>query len=367
MRVILINLLILMGFLVVLELVFGTWFSDVHALHQFTKPRDLVIERANPVSDTLAVITYTRDANGFRGLDGEVSDIDVLTVGGSTTDQRFLDDSQTWQAALRGRFAEAGHPVSVANAGIDGQTTYGHIENFSSWFNLIDGLNARYVLFYVGINDALILAENRAFDTLEATSPRLKLQLFIREKSALYQLYLIAKRTWLTPEISHSFEKVNFATQPPFATSPKLSQEVLQSAETRSALAALTGRVEELARLSREMGAEPIFVTQRSTAWTRDSGQILGVENIDPGFHSTLVARFGPLNGIDIYRIERGVADAVLAGCQGAGATCFDLMRDLEFDLDQDFYDELHTTASGSEKIAGYLFDRLNGLEGFRP
>ncbi len=364
-KTILINLLVLLGVVVILELAFGTWFSDVHALHQFTKPRDLRIERDNPVSDTPATIVYSRDENGFRGLETDVGNIDIITVGGSTTDQRFLDDSQTYQASLNALFAQDGTPVSIANAGIDGQTTFGHIENFGSWFNLIGGLKTRYILFYVGINDALILAENKTFDVLEAQSERLKLQLFIREKSALYQLYLITKQAYLTPEIAHSFERVNLAIDPPFADTAKLAPEVLSNAETRNALAELTARIEDLSELTRAIGAEPIFVTQRSTAWTRQDGKVLGVTNIEPGFQSTLVNRYGPLNGIDIYDIERGVADAILGGCKASDAICFDLMAELEFDLETDFYDELHTTAAGSEKIAGYMHDKLKGLDGF--
>lgn len=364
-RTIFINILVLFGFVVILELVFGTWFSDVHALHQFTKPRDLRIERDNPIADSPATIIYTRDENGFRGLETDVSDIDIITVGGSTTDQRFLDDSQTYQASLTSLFAKDGTPVSIANAGIDGQTTFGHIENFASWFNLIDGLKPRYILFYVGINDALTLAKNQTFDVLEAESDRLKLQLFIREKSALYQVYLIVKQTYLTPEIAHSFTRVNLATNPPFADTAKRDPGTLDTAESRDALAALTARIEELSNLTRAMGATPIFVTQRSTAWTRQDDKVLGVVNIEPGFQSTLVDRYGALNGIDIYDIERSVADAILSGCDASGAICFDLMDDLDFDLETDFYDELHTTAEGSAKIAGYLHDKLIRIDGF--
>lgn len=359
-RVIVINLLILFGLVVGLELIFGTWFSQTHALHQFTKPRDLQLERGNPISDTPPTIVYTRDDNGFRGLTADVSEIDLITVGGSTTDQRFLDDSQTYQAALRALFAGEGHNVAIANAGIDGQSTFGHIENFKSWFNRIDGLQTRYILFYVGINDALILAENAMFDGLEAEGDKLKLQLFIREKSALYQMYLIGKQLYLTPEISHAFDKKNFALEPPFATAPKLPSDALSTPETQAAVAALTARIEELASLTRAMGAEPIFVTQRSATWTRQDGEVLGVPEIEPGFLSWLEDRFGPLNGQDIYAIERNVADAIMSGCRAAEAICLDLMQDVDFDLGVDFYDELHTTAAGSARIAQYLYDQLS-------
>lgn len=364
-RVIGINLAVLAAVIVLVELAFGTWFSDVHALHQFTMPRDLRIERDNPLSDTPPSIVYSRDANGLRGLDGPVSDIDILTVGGSTTDQRFLDDSQTYQASLSQMFAQAGQSIAIANAGIDGQSTFGHIENFTSWFSKIDGLQARYITFLVGVNDALILNENNDYDSVQAQGRRLRLQLYIREKSALYQLYLIGKGAFLTPNITHTQSLDNFAVGSDLVRDPLLPASTFKQVETEAALLALTDRIETLADLSREMGAIPVFVTQRSTAWTRRDGEILGVVQIGAGFHSGLTARYGPMNGIDMYRIERAVADAIMAGCKATTSVCFDMMADLDFDLRSDFYDAVHTTAAGSAKIAAYLFGRFQALEGF--
>lgn len=364
-RVIFINLAIMFGLLVLVELAFGTWFSETHALHQFTKPRDLRITRENPISDTPPMITYTRDVNGFRGLEASVGEIDLITVGGSTTDQRFLDDRATYQAQLKRLFGADGRDIVIANAGIDGQTSFGHIQNFAAWFDRIDGLKARYILYLVGINDGLILSERNAYDTLEPQSLRLRVQLFIREKSALYQMYLIFRNAVLAPEINHVFDQVNFATAPPFAIQPLRADDALRQPREQRALTALTERIETLATLTRAMGAEPIFVTQRSTAWTRREGKIVGVAGIAPGFHSPLVAQLGPLNGVDIYLIERAVADSILTGCDAAQAICFDLMAELDFDLAADYYDELHTNAAGAAKIAAYLYDKLSNLEGF--
>ena len=143
--------------IVVLELIFGSWFTEEHALHQFTRIRDRVILAENPLSTGKPTVRYSRDKYGLRGLDGDVSEIDILTVGGSTTDQRMVDDDETFQEVLEDLFAEDGIDVEVVNAGIDGQSTYGHIQNFSSWFDNINGIQAQYILYYVGINDLLKL------------------------------------------------------------------------------------------------------------------------------------------------------------------------------------------------------------------
>jgi lysophospholipase L1-like esterase len=98
-------------------------------------------------------IRYKRDSYGLRGNYGTPGQIDILTVGGSTTDQRFISEGATWQDVLHHVFAAHGKTVHVANAGVDGQSTYGHIKDFDWWFPYIPNLKARYFLFYLGIND----------------------------------------------------------------------------------------------------------------------------------------------------------------------------------------------------------------------
>lgn len=58
------------------------------------------------------------------------------------------------------------------------------------------------------------------------------------------------------------------------------------------------------------------------------------------------------------------VADAVLKGCRQEGAICIDLFEEIEFDNKVDFYDTIHTSASGSRKIGDYLYQRLEPVLG---
>ncbi|MCZ4351038.1 hypothetical protein O4H61_00775 [Roseovarius aestuarii] len=364
-RIIAINLIVFAVLIIALELIFGTWFSKTHALHQFTKPRNIALERPNPLGGEPAVVRYTRDDNGFRGLSGDVSQIDILTVGGSTTDQRYLDDRATFQAQLVAMFANQDREIKIANAGIDGQSTFGHIANFDSWFSRIVGLRARYVLFYVGINDALILSEKPEFDAIESTGKLRRIQLFVREKSAFYQMYLILKQVLRPQQTNHQLSQDNFAIEPPFATEGTLDPSAMQSPEIIRALDILGDNITTLAKLSRDMGAQPIFVTQRSTAWARIDGKVVGIPDVAPGFLNRYTARFGDINGVDIYMIERRIADQILGACNAAEALCFDLMGDLDFDLAQDFYDEVHNTARGAGLVAAYLYDKLSALDGF--
>ena len=147
--------LILAGF-VILELLFGSWVGKGAPDVLLTIPRAIrvTVDAGGLYDDPSGtVVVYSRDEYGLRGPYQDISEIDVLTIGGSTTDQRYITDGRTWQAALSQAGVEAGHAFQVANAGVDEQTTYGHIKSFESWFSAIPNLRPRFVLIYTGIND----------------------------------------------------------------------------------------------------------------------------------------------------------------------------------------------------------------------
>jgi hypothetical protein len=347
------------------ELIFGTWFSEAHALMKFTQVRDWQIVQDNPVKVGKPEITYTRDKYGFRGLEGDVSDIDILTVGGSTTDQRWIDDTQTYQAVMRDLYAKDGKDVSVVNAGIDGQSTFGHIANFSSWFGEIPDLKARYILYYVGVNDLLISKPNSMYDTValeDKTYNRLKAT--IKEKSVFYQLYRIYRVAFVEDHALTELNRTNIADHGPLTATPLITEPLADV--LAESIDGFTTRLAEIERLTREFGAEPVFVTQRSARWTRRNGEILGISEYQPDFFEAvrlqLPKAYQTINGVDFYRLERALADALMTKCNALKAICLDLMAEIEFDLEHDFYDPIHTTASGSRVIGEYLHRQLKAM-----
>ena len=124
------NLLVLVMCVIPLELYFGSWvrpkpwglLCDVH----FT----LSWKSMNGVEKT---IDYVRDSQCLRGS-YNASSIDVITVGGSTTDQRYITEGETWQDSIERYFHKNRRQLSIANAGVDGQSTIGHLWDFEYWF-----------------------------------------------------------------------------------------------------------------------------------------------------------------------------------------------------------------------------------------
>jgi len=349
-RVIGINAALLAVVLLAAELVFGTWLFGP-SYGSLNLPRNLtrVYEVGDPAKATRTVV-YTRDRHGLRGKYDSPATIGVLALGGSTTNEVYVSDGETWTDRLAEHFARAGVPLNVVNAGAEGQTTVGHLRNFDAWFPLIPDLKARYVLAYVGINDMALgpdgtHADQSRYDRAQSPSMARRIKSYIRNNSVLYRLWRMgrgmrkakdarlvhatvvhADATWLPVSVA-------IAPPPPDGT---LGRQV----------AAYQSRVAALIRRIRATGAEAVIVTQQRSNWRRENGVVLFAAGKDGDPDIGSYAEMTLFNR------------AAMAACAEAGATCIDLANEIEF-RPGDFYDWVHTTPAGSARIAEYLFGKL--------
>ena len=148
-KIISINILILFIGLFAVEVYWRIYLaSDITLTLNVSKNVTLLHEPHNMYETNKPFVTYSRNMYGLRTKHLVPNEIDVLVVGGSTTDQRYIDDQEEWVAIF-----EAQSGLRSANAGVDGQSTYGHLKNFEQWFSKIPKLNPKYIVFYVGVND----------------------------------------------------------------------------------------------------------------------------------------------------------------------------------------------------------------------
>lgn len=354
-KIVFINLLILAIGLLCLELVFGNWLSPnrLNSLN-LVLGAQLSYDVGDLYQSDNRQIKYTRDSYGLRGNYGKPSDIDLLTVGGSATDQRFITDGATWQDILQSQFLAHGKTVHVANAGVDGQSTYGHIKDFDWWFPNIPHLKARYVLFYIGVNDLLNVSnrdDNGFDDMLEHPSSTWgNLQRKIEERSALYYLYRTLRgmyRAHVT-KVVHSnvdFQSVQWTDTPRCENHEQLMSASLQSYENRLRL--LDERV-------RRLGAVPVYVTQPVRRCKYLNGRLIGV--------AETIRSYGlQMNGVDSCIMLQLLNRKTIEFCRASGGICIDLASEQQFD-DTDFYDFYHNTPRGTEKIGRYLYEKLSNL-----
>ena len=55
-------------------------------------------------------------------------------IGGSTADERYKPEELTIFGLLNQKFLDNSFDLKIINAGIEGQSTLGHIYNFENWF-----------------------------------------------------------------------------------------------------------------------------------------------------------------------------------------------------------------------------------------
>ena len=93
---------------------------------------------------------YSRDQEGYRPYKKDLNGRGiVLTIGGSTTDQIYVDDEKTWQ-----RILESKTDKKVINGGVDGQSTYGHVFSLKNWHaKTLSHKQVDDIIFYIGVND----------------------------------------------------------------------------------------------------------------------------------------------------------------------------------------------------------------------
>ena len=342
-----VNFLLLAAGIVAVELIFGAWLDARH-LNRLNILKDRVYNRdvSGLYDGDKPLITYSRDRHGLRGNYGSPGDIRILTVGGSTTDQRNIRDGQTWQDVLQRRFAQDGQTVAVANAGVDGQSSFGHIANFKWWFPDVPGLAPEYILFYVGLNDFHKDGPDR-FDRFVSDGKNPSIADRIRDNSAIWHLLKTLDgvyKAMVVSKIGHQrvkFDEIKWVREPLQGNYDFMA----------SRLDAYAERLRLLADLTRQAGAVPVFVTQPSRHYRVVAGGIEGEARV------TLYDDRS-LNGVDFRHAMRRSDGVMKAVAVEKGALFVDLAGRTEW-VDADFYDLVHMTPQGAAKVGLFLYEAL--------
>tara|TARA_A100001388_G_scaffold277651_1_gene270240 strand:+ start:3248 stop:4333 length:1086 start_codon:yes stop_codon:yes gene_type:complete len=107
------------------------------------------------------LITYERDENCYRSKEKNNNKKIVLTIGGSTTDQRFINEGETFQDLLDIYFEGK---YDFINGGVDGQSSIGHLFSIQNWHSkALNKFNNKVsdIIFYIGVNDQRLPTLNK--------------------------------------------------------------------------------------------------------------------------------------------------------------------------------------------------------------
>ena len=355
------NIALLMFCLLLLQLLFGDWLDNNPWFNRgvVISNKSFLTKLNNLYEFDGEYIKYSRDKHGLRGKYDSVNNINILTIGGSTTDQRYITDSLTFQRVLQKEFLKSGRNISIANAGIDGQSTIGHLNNFYWWFPYINGLRADYFLFFIGINDYHVL-NLMTKNTLHSDLVNVKNSHSKKDKfkyyfynNVIHQLLGIIDSFYYSSKVG-----LTHGTHKPVKTSNRtiekgkvLDYETLMKED----LIDYEDRLFKLYDEVKKLGGKAIFVSQSRKIYKRNNKRIIGVPNF--GYYKDT-----EINGVDYFHIMQLMHNSVKEVAKQTNAIFLDLDSELVFDYEKDFYDDMHTTPLGSEKIGKYLYEKLKHL-----
>jgi hypothetical protein len=342
-RVVLINLAIFLAGIVIVELIFGNWIFGPH-LGYLTITRDVVIHRdLNPVDPGAGIGTYTRDRLGLRGdYGGDPANIDMLVMGGSTTNELYVSDEKTWVAQLDKLLAEGGYKLKAVNAGVDGHSSIANIRSFQVWLPEIPRLHPKYFMFYIGINEPIADALE-GYELLEEKHFWPKVIRTFKNNSAINNLYRIVRGYIRARQVRIVHERDDLTLKRMVAHGTlDAEREKRVGATWKPQLVAYEARAHKLAQLVHEWHATPIFVTQLRGDYRLNGDEVVGLHE----------------GSIDQAMIQRLFNDVTLRVCREEKGICIDLEREIKIE-DGDFYDSAHVVASGSRKVAEVIYKDL--------
>jgi len=347
--VVIINIIILLILLIAIELIFGTWLKK-NNYGSLLIPK----QQFNLITDfpykSEEIGKFTRDQYGFRANNYELHDINILILGGSTTEEREVDDQRIWTKIFEKNIKKK---FKVLNAGIGGQTSLGHKLMFNLWFNKFDTLSPDFIIVFLGINDAYYLVENVSeqsylninyFDKFEPgrkinnsnrdellnIMPLDKIKQYIKNNSVLHTLYLIIKGNLLSYKYGLNYNDDTTTYDPDVTKSPdiaKLNEDYLDQYENY-----YHNNLLKIYNYANEYKSELILVTQSvsSKHWLKK--YLNTINNFTRSF------------------------------CKIKKIKCIDLDKKILGLSDEFFYDSIHTDPVGSKIIGEFIAKEFNKL-----
>lgn len=354
-KIIFFNILFCLFICFLFEIFCGSWIFSKNKLDNLGIPRNANYIYQQERYSFFETVKYTRDDYGLRGDStyNNPSSIDILTIGGSTTDCRYITDSLTWQSLLQNKIQKTGLSLNISNAGVDGQSTFGHIKNFQHWFPLLNGkLKPKYILFYIGINDVYRTSENSIYDDLTDffTYKYIKFQLI--NKSFFYSVYRKFKGLSIIKSNNIGHDMIDFANFE-YVNNGIAQKEFFDFYKKEYIYSdfGFENRIKLLIDESIKLGAEPIFITQPNMMYKFIDNELFGINN-NYKLNGMLY------NGVDYFYLLNLLNKAI-------EDVCFDRyqvidLTNLKSWNNSHFYDFYHMNVNGTKKLADEIFIKLN-------
>jgi len=327
--------------MLLVEIFFGYWF-DKDNFGPYMREHRMKNQRIE-WSDGKEKLTYfyRRNYYGFRGNDMEPSKIDAIIMGGSVIDERYKPDKYTITEYINNKLKKDFN-ITLVNAGVEAQSTKGMVQGFKNWLYKLKDFSPKFILFYVGINDAATVENNdetKIKSDGHLINPDRKEVLMdnIKSRSILYDTARIFKFKYLPRKgfvkydgkvdesyikkfnfIHYNFAKKNYDIK----TLQKKYKEKIKN---------YIYRIDLLGEMSKKIGSEPIYITNINSSGYNQEIYILHYE--------------------------------LMKHCRLRKFKCIDMAKNISGKIEY-WRDGSHTTKKGSETFANEIYVDLKKILG---
>jgi hypothetical protein len=300
----------------------------------------------NPRLDS--IIINRRNSIGFRGNDpaADMSNrLTLLTVGGSTTACNTLTEGKTWTDILESRLNSNFQPVWINNAGLDGHSTHGHIKFLQNYLPELP-FKPKIILFLIGAND-IDRNDLGTIDAVLSTGQQVRRW----AERHLETVNLLIDLKWIIRPVGIFSDKAawNFTNFRPVQLSNAAIDSALQV--QYQLLPAYEQRLLALIALCKANNIMPVFITQPllfGDGTPEGGNPAIDFYECKPGESGVLVSKKLNLYNAATRRVanQKNVFCVNLASAMPKDTACY--------------YDVVHYTNAGSQKLGNLIFDSLN-------
>lgn len=340
---------------VIIEMVLRIWHPFVYTIRgdKIILPANIKVRMKNlwirKLDDT---IYYSRNSIGLRGDPWPANPenyITIITVGGSTTECKFLSDNKTWPELLKSDLKQFHSNIWLNNAGLDGHSTFGHLVLLNDY---LIRLHPDYILFLTGTNDVELDQPGDLDDQDIRGIHGHSIKYFIKSLVnysetgtlllSLYRNYLAYRKGLIHRERD--------PTQLDIGVTDSLTRKN-KIALQQSYLNRYAERLRELAAESAEHGIRPVFITQPAlfgNVLDSATGIFMGNRMLD-GYDCATNWEVLQLYNDEVRKLR------------SQGISVIDLAEAMPKNSKY-FYDFMHYTNAGAEKLASILSDSLRPI-----
>lgn len=330
-KIIFYNLFFLFILIIILESLLGHWLEKNNFGIHMRSERNKNWKTTSIFNDKEYSFFYKRNYYGFRGEEIDPSKIKIIFNGGSTSNQRYTPEDLTIVGKINEKMKKDNINYKIFNAGTNGKSLRGIIYDFKFWFSKIEELKPDVIILYLGINERTLADDiaQKNYDLRIKNNKTDQIKDYIKNNSFIYEKYIKIKNNYFPKSTSGYFLNTkNLYNEFKYTDYLAAKNKKITISETESKiLKQINSRFSILNEFFLKNKIIPIIITQIEYNGLAEKKLFLVNEKLK---------EIAKKNNFYIIKLD-----------------------EIAIMEEGDFYDTVHTTPQGSERIANIIYPQL--------